>query len=213
VQGRARSTAGSVDLDPIRRCSERNRRAQRGGEPVKRGGSRLALPTKFLPTARALARARSVRFNVSGIDDLAPVRDPRGITIAGGSQGRAGRLGAPFPRCKNAGRRGGKERIPRVGRGLIYSRCNFQYFSDRDRRGCINLGSVHCCPGVSRGRDPQLLGVPRLFQAAKQSRARARGWNDRYAERGKKATGITHARVRTRRRRRCVCASASASTQ
>jgi len=88
-----------------------------------------------------------------------------------------------------------RKRVFRVGRGLIYSQCNFQYFSDQDRRGYINLGSVHCCPGVSRGRDPQLLGVPRLFQAAKQ--IRAAGMIDSPKE--KKATCITHARVHRRR--------------
>lgn len=120
----------------------------------------------------------------------------------------------PFARCfhdgKNAERAGGAARrgsgteerksVFRVGRGLIYSRCNFQYFSDQDRRGCINLGSVHCCLGVSRGRDPQLLGVPRLFQAAKQPRAA--GMID--SPKGKKATCITHARVH-RQRPRCMC--------
>lgn len=104
---------------------------------------------------------------------------------------------------RGGGGGGAEERksVFRVGRGLIYSRCNFQYFSDQDRRGCINLGSVHCCPGVSRGRDPQLLGVPRLFQAAKQPRAA--GMID--SPKGKKATCITHARVHRRRPARCVC--------
>lgn len=99
-----------------------------------------------------------------------------------------------------------RKSVFRLGRGLIYSRCNFQYFSDQDRRGCINLGSVHCCPGVSRGRDPQLLGVPRLFQTAKQPRAA--GMIDSPKE--KKASCITHARVHRRRseRRACVCACA-----
>lgn len=103
-------------------------------------------------------------------------------------------------KCRASGRGGGggggvEERVFRVGRGLIYSQCNFQYFSDQDRCGYINLGSVHCCPGVSRGRDPQLLGVPRLFQAAKQ--IRAAGMID--SPKGKKATCITHTRVHRRR--------------
>lgn len=114
-------------------------------------------------------------------------------------------------RSEKAGGDGGggteeRKSVFRVGRGLIYSRCNFQYFSDQDRRGCINLGSVHCCPGVSRGRDPQLLGVPRLFQAAKQPRAA--GMID--STKGKKATCITHACVHRRRSARCVRACARA---
>lgn len=142
----------------------------------------------------------------------------RGTMIAA-SNDPGGRHAMPFARCfhdgKNAERADEaaavrrKERVFRVGRGLIYSQCNFQYFSDQDRRGYINLGSVHCCPGVSRGRDPQLLGVPRLFQAAKQPRAA--GMID--SPKGKKATCITHARVHWRRSARvCVrmCTRASA---
>jgi len=106
-------------------------------------------------------------------------------------------------KMRSGGGAGERKSVSSALRGLIYSRCNFQYFSDQDRRGYINLGSVHCCPGVSRGRDPQLLGVPRLFQAAKQPRAA--GMID--SPKGKKATCITHARVHRRRptRRVCVC--------
>lgn len=67
-------------------------------------------------------------------------------------------------------------------RGLIYSRCNFQYFSaDRDRRGCINprVGALLPPGGIAGQRPGQLLGVPRLFHAVKQPRRmRARGMID-----------------------------------
>lgn len=79
--------------------------------------------------------------------------------IPGGRHAVLSRVLALFPlsAAKKYARR--QERIPfrvSLGRGLIYSRCNFQYFSaDRDRRGCINprVGAL-LPPGGIAGQRP-----------------------------------------------------------